>query len=121
MFTVLDAPVFHSSSPDFQTIMVSLEPMPQAVRYIFIIIRSDAAGNKIKKTTTSFNETFTDLEPGTWYTIKVHALDANGVPGDDKIKQQVTSKRQNSIFLNAHRYFFNRNFIIRYCNFLIFI
>lgn len=88
--TVLDAPVFHSSSPDFQTIMVSLEPMPQAVRYIFIIIRSDAAGNKIKKTTTSFNETFTDLEPGTWYTIKVHALDANGVPGDDKIKQQVT-------------------------------
>ncbi|XP_078264164.1 fibronectin type III domain-containing protein 7-like isoform X2 [Rhinoraja longicauda] len=88
--TVLDAPVFYASSPNFQTIMVSLEPVPEAVRYSFIIIRSDAVGNKIKKTTTSFNETFTDLDPGTWYTIKVHALDANGVPGDDNMKEQVT-------------------------------
>ncbi|XP_051868289.1 fibronectin type III domain-containing protein 7-like [Pristis pectinata] len=88
--TVLDAPVIHSSSPNFHTIMVSLEPVPQAVRYSFIIIRSDAVGNKIKKTTTSTNATFADLNPGTWYTIKAYALDANGISGDDKMKEQVT-------------------------------
>ncbi|XP_041064690.1 fibronectin type III domain-containing protein 7-like [Carcharodon carcharias] len=88
--TVLAAPVIHSFSPNFKTIMVNLEPVSQAVKYSFIIIRSDAVGNKIKKTITSTNVTFTDLEPGTWYTIKAHALDANGIPGDDKIKEQVT-------------------------------
>ncbi|XP_078417923.1 fibronectin type III domain-containing protein 7-like [Cetorhinus maximus] len=88
--TVLAAPVIHSFSPNFKTIMVNLEPVSQAVKYSFIIIRSDAVGNKIKKTITSTNVTFTDLDPGTWYTIKAHALDANGIPGDDKIKEQVT-------------------------------
>ncbi|GCB63905.1 hypothetical protein scyTo_0014696 [Scyliorhinus torazame] len=88
--TVLAAPVIHSSSPDFKTILVSLEPVPQAVKYSFIIIRSDAVGNKIKKTITSTNTSFTNLDPGVWYTIKAHALDANGIPGDDKIKEQIT-------------------------------
>ncbi|XP_072919519.1 fibronectin type III domain-containing protein 7 [Hemitrygon akajei] len=88
--TVLDAPVIHSSSTNFNIITVSLEPVSHAVKYSFIIIRSDAMGNKIKKTTTSTNVTFTDLDPGTWYTIKAHALDANGISGDDRIKEQVT-------------------------------
>ncbi|XP_020385177.2 fibronectin type III domain-containing protein 7 [Rhincodon typus] len=88
--TVLAAPVIHSSSPNFKTITVNLEPVSQAVKYSFIIIRSDAVGNKIKKTITSTNVSFTDLEPGTWYTITAHALDASGIPGDDKIKEQIT-------------------------------
>uniref|UniRef100_UPI00398EDC54 fibronectin type III domain-containing protein 7-like n=1 Tax=Pristiophorus japonicus TaxID=55135 RepID=UPI00398EDC54 len=88
--TVLAAPDIHSTSPNFSTIMVSLEPVSQAVKYSFIIIRSDAVGNKTKNTITSTNVTFTDLDPGIWYTIKAHALDANGIPGDDTIKEQIT-------------------------------
>ncbi|XP_067892590.1 fibronectin type III domain-containing protein 7-like isoform X3 [Heterodontus francisci] len=88
--TVLAAPVIHSTSPNSRTIMVSLEPVSQAVKYSFIIIRSDAVGNKIKKTITSTTVTFTDLDTGTWYTIIAHALDANGIPGDDRIKEQIT-------------------------------
>ncbi|XP_067845840.1 fibronectin type III domain-containing protein 7-like [Heptranchias perlo] len=88
--TVLAAPVIHSTSPNSNTIMVSLEPVSHAMKYSFIIIRSDGVGNKIKKTITSTNVTFTDLDPGTWYTIKAHALDANGIPGDDKMKEQIT-------------------------------
>ncbi|XP_078075310.1 fibronectin type III domain-containing protein 7-like [Mustelus asterias] len=88
--TVLAAPIIHSSSPNFKSIKVSLEPVYQAVKYNFIIIRSDGVGNKIIRTIASTNITVTNLDPGTWYTIKAHALDANGIPGDDKIKEQIT-------------------------------
>lgn len=57
------------------------------------LMRSDGLGRMLKENTTNTSLIFTNLDPGTLYTIKAYAWNANGMPGDDFTYNQRTSKK----------------------------
>lgn len=106
-FTVLAAPMLIANSPSCNNIVVSWNAVHMAVGFSVSIIRSDGLGNMLKENTTNNSLTFSSLDPGTLYTIKVYAWDINGIPGDDFTYNQRTSKKPASFCkeqLNFNKY-----------------
>ncbi|XP_074987684.1 fibronectin type III domain-containing protein 7 isoform X8 [Caretta caretta] len=89
--TVLAAPVLSVSSPSYDSIVVSWGAVYMAVGFSVSIMRSDGLGSMTKENTTHTSLVFTSLDPGTLYTIKAHAWNVNGIPGDDFTYNQITS------------------------------
>ncbi|XP_044883215.1 fibronectin type III domain-containing protein 7 isoform X3 [Mauremys mutica] len=89
--TVLAAPVLSVSSPSYDSIVVSWGAVYMAVGFSVSIMRSDGLGSMMKENTTHTSLVFTSLDPGTLYTIKAHAWNINGIPGDDFTLNQITS------------------------------
>ncbi|XP_032659625.2 fibronectin type III domain-containing protein 7 [Chelonoidis abingdonii] len=89
--TVLAAPVLSVSSPSYDSIVVSWGAVYMAVGFSVSIMRSDGLGSMLKENTTHTSLVFTSLDPGTLYTIKAHAWNVNGIPGDDFMYNQITS------------------------------
>lgn len=94
LFTVLAAPILTASSQSYDNIVVSWRAVYMAVGFFVSIMRSDGLGSMLKENTTNNSLIFSNLDPGTLYTIKAHAWDANGIPGDDFTYNQRTSKRK---------------------------
>ncbi|XP_077188913.1 fibronectin type III domain-containing protein 7 isoform X2 [Paroedura picta] len=88
--TVLAAPILTASSPGSGNIVVSWRAVYMAVGFFVSIMRSDGLGNMLKENTTNTSLVFSSLDPGTLYTIKAHAWDASGIPGDDVTYNQRT-------------------------------
>ncbi|XP_053549797.1 fibronectin type III domain-containing protein 7 [Bombina bombina] len=88
--TVLPAVSVAVTSPSSDSLSVSWQPVPSAILYSVSVMRSDGLGNRWNQNTTSLSLNFTMLDPGTIYTIKVHAWEANGTPGDDITYNQIT-------------------------------
>ncbi|KAM6454353.1 fibronectin type III domain-containing protein 7 [Liasis olivaceus] len=91
--TVLAAPVMIANSPSYNNIVVSWNAVYMAVGFFVSIMRSDGLGSMLKENTTNNSLTFSSLDPGTLYTIKVYAWDINGIPGDDFTYNQRTRPR----------------------------
>ncbi|CAI9552214.1 unnamed protein product [Staurois parvus] len=88
--TVLAAASVTVESFSSDSVSVGWQPVPSAVLYSVSVMRSDGSGTRWNQNTTSLSLNFTSLDPGTIYTIKVHAWDANGIPGDDITYSQIT-------------------------------
>ncbi|XP_064003177.1 fibronectin type III domain-containing protein 7 [Pogoniulus pusillus] len=88
--TVLAAPVLSVSSPTCDSIVVSWKAVYMAAGFSVSLMRSDGLGRMLKENTTNTSLTFTNLDPGTLYTIKAYAWNANGIPGDDFTSNQRT-------------------------------
>ncbi|XP_054836356.1 fibronectin type III domain-containing protein 7 [Eublepharis macularius] len=91
--TVLAALILMASSPSYDTIVVSWRAVYTAVGFFVSIMRSDGLGSMLKENTTNTSLVFSSLDPGTLYTIKAHAWDASGIPGDDITYNQRTRPR----------------------------
>ncbi|XP_063154431.1 fibronectin type III domain-containing protein 7 isoform X1 [Candoia aspera] len=91
--TVLAAPKLIANSPSCNNIVVSWNAVYMAVGFSVSIMRSDGLGSMLKENTTSNSLTFSSLDPGTLYTLKVYAWDINGIPGDDFTYNQRTRPR----------------------------
>ncbi|XP_075040275.1 fibronectin type III domain-containing protein 7 [Mixophyes fleayi] len=88
--TVLAAASITVESLTSGSVSVSWQPVPSAVLYSVSVMRSDGSGSRWNQNTTALSLNFTFLDPGTIYTIKVNAWDANGTPGDDITYNQIT-------------------------------
>ncbi|KAM6262236.1 fibronectin type III domain-containing protein 7 [Porphyrio hochstetteri] len=86
--TVLAAPVLSVSSPSCDSIAVSWKAVYMAAGFSVSLMRSDGLGRMLKENTTNSSWIFTNLDPGTLYTIKAYAWNVNGIPGDDFIYNQ---------------------------------
>uniref|UniRef100_A0A8C5QF79 Fibronectin type III domain containing 7 n=1 Tax=Leptobrachium leishanense TaxID=445787 RepID=A0A8C5QF79_9ANUR len=91
--TVLPAPLVSVVSSTSDSVTVSWEQVPSATSYFVSVMRSDGQGVRWNQNTTTMPITFAPLDAGTIYTIKVHAWDANGTPGDDNTQNQITRPR----------------------------
>ncbi|XP_024425752.2 fibronectin type III domain-containing protein 7 [Desmodus rotundus] len=91
--TVLAAPILEVSSPSSDSILVQWEDVHMAIGFSVSIMRANGLGRIWKENTTNTTLTFTSLDPGTLYTVKAYAWNANGTPGDDSICNQRTSPR----------------------------
>ncbi|XP_056354175.1 fibronectin type III domain-containing protein 7 isoform X2 [Oenanthe melanoleuca] len=89
--TVLAAPILSVRSPSCDSIAVSWKAVHTAAGFSVSLMRSDGLGRMLKQNTTNTSLIFTNLDPGTLYTIKAYAWNANGVPGDDFTYNQRTS------------------------------
>ncbi|XP_062353219.1 fibronectin type III domain-containing protein 7 isoform X3 [Cinclus cinclus] len=89
--TVLAAPILSVHSPSCDSIAVSWKAVHMAAGFSVSLMRSDGLGRMLKQNTTNTSLIFTNLDPGTLYTIKAYAWNANGMPGDDFIYNQRTS------------------------------
>ncbi|NWS29655.1 FNDC7 protein, partial [Polioptila caerulea] len=89
--TVLAAPILSVHSPSRDSIAVSWRAVHMAAGFSVSLMRSDGVGRMLKQNTTNTSLIFTNLDPGTLYTIKAYAWNANGVPGDDFTYNQRTS------------------------------
>ncbi|NWI92809.1 FNDC7 protein, partial [Pitta sordida] len=89
--TVLAAPILSVSSPSCDSIAVSWNSVYMAAGFSVSLMRSDGLGRVLKENTTNTSLIFTHLHPGTLYTIKAYAWNANGTPGDDFTYNQRTS------------------------------
>ncbi|NXE89402.1 FNDC7 protein, partial [Menura novaehollandiae] len=89
--TVLAAPILSVSSPSCDSIAVSWKAVHMAAGFSVSLMRSDGLGRMLKENTTNTSLIFTNLDPGTLYTIKAYAWNANGIPGDDFTYNQRTS------------------------------
>ncbi|XP_074402308.1 fibronectin type III domain-containing protein 7 isoform X2 [Zonotrichia albicollis] len=89
--TVLAAPILSVRSPSCDSIAVSWKAVPMAAGFSVSLMRSDGLGRVLKQNTTNTSLIFTNLDPGTLYTIKAYAWNANGMPGDDFTYNQRTS------------------------------
>ncbi|XP_063021639.1 fibronectin type III domain-containing protein 7 [Melospiza melodia melodia] len=89
--TVLAAPVLSVRSPSCDSIAVSWKAVPMAAGFSVSLMRSDGLGRVLRQNTTNTSLIFTNLDPGTLYTIKAYAWNANGMPGDDFTYNQRTS------------------------------
>ncbi|KAJ8390469.1 hypothetical protein AAFF_G00104040 [Aldrovandia affinis] len=87
--TVLPAPVLSSESPNNETIEVNWEAIEHAVMYS-LCLTMEGTDIEVKVNTNNTMMEFTNLEPGTNYTIKANAWDADSIPGDDVTIVQVT-------------------------------
>ncbi|MEE6519413.1 hypothetical protein FKM82_031218 [Ascaphus truei] len=88
--TVLAAASVSVYSSSSNSVSVSWQPVPSAVSYAVSVMRSNGLGSRWNQNTTSMSLNFTTLDPSTVYTIKVHAWDTNGTPGDDITYNQIT-------------------------------
>ncbi|XP_069497963.1 fibronectin type III domain-containing protein 7-like [Ambystoma mexicanum] len=88
--TVLPPANVGVSSPSSSSVQVQWDPVDGAVSYSVSIMRSDGLGNRTTVNSTVSPLTVTGLDPGTPYTITVHAWDANGNAGDIITLNQVT-------------------------------
>ncbi|XP_075278387.1 fibronectin type III domain-containing protein 7 isoform X5 [Opisthocomus hoazin] len=88
--TVLAAPVLSVSSPSCDSIAVSWKAVYMAAGFSVSLVRSDGLGRMLKENTTNTSLIFTNLDPGTLYTIKAYAWNVNGIPGDDFTYNQRT-------------------------------
>ncbi|NXE22359.1 FNDC7 protein, partial [Ardeotis kori] len=91
--TVLAAPVLSVRSPSCDSIAVSWKAVYMAAGFSVSLTRSDGLGRMLKENTTNTSLIFTDLDPGTLYTIKAYAWNVNGIPGDDFTYHQRTSPK----------------------------
>ncbi|XP_064928492.1 fibronectin type III domain-containing protein 7 isoform X3 [Columba livia] len=89
--TVLAAPVLSVSSPSCDSIAVSWKAVYMAAGFSVSLMRSDGLGRMLKENTTNTSLIFTNLDPGTLYTIKAYAWNVDGIPGDDFTYNQRTS------------------------------
>ncbi|XP_075012580.1 fibronectin type III domain-containing protein 7 isoform X5 [Calonectris borealis] len=89
--TVLAAPILSVSSPSCDSIAVSWKAVYMAAGFSVSLMRSDGLGRMLKENTTNTSLIFTNLDPGTLYTIKAYAWNVNGIPGDDFAYNQRTS------------------------------
>ncbi|XP_032856628.2 fibronectin type III domain-containing protein 7 isoform X3 [Tyto alba] len=89
--TVLAAPILSVSSPSCDSIAVSWKAVYMAAGFSVSLMRSDGLGRMLKENTTNTSLIFTNLDPGTLYTIKAYAWNVNGIPGDDFTSNQRTS------------------------------
>ncbi|NXO68791.1 FNDC7 protein, partial [Phainopepla nitens] len=89
--TVLAAPILSVCSPSCDSIAVSWKAVHMAAGFSVSLMRSDGLGRMLKQNTTNTSLIFTNLDPGTLYTIKAYAWNANGMPGDDVTYNQRTS------------------------------
>ncbi|NXT13116.1 FNDC7 protein, partial [Prunella fulvescens] len=89
--TVLAAPILSVHSPRCDSIAVSWKAVHMAAGFSVSLMRSDGLGRMLKQNTTNTSLIFTNLDPGTLYTIKAYAWNANGMPGDDFTYNQRTS------------------------------
>ncbi|XP_041276586.1 fibronectin type III domain-containing protein 7 [Onychostruthus taczanowskii] len=89
--TVLAAPILSVRSPSCGSIAVSWKAVHMAAGFSVSLVRSDGLGRMLKQNTTNTSLIFTNLDPGTLYTIKAYAWNANGMPGDDFTYNQRTS------------------------------
>ncbi|NXP66791.1 FNDC7 protein, partial [Chloropsis cyanopogon] len=89
--TVLAAPVLSVRSLSCDSIAVSWKAVRMAAGFSVSLMRSDGLGRMLKQNTTNTSLIFTNLDPGTLYTIKAYAWNANGMPGDDFTYNQRTS------------------------------
>ncbi|NXH61978.1 FNDC7 protein, partial [Rhabdornis inornatus] len=89
--TVLAAPILSVHSPSCDSIAVSWKSVHMAAGFSVSLMRSDGLGRMLKQNTTNTSLIFTNLDPGTLYTIKAYAWNANGMPGDDFTYNQRTS------------------------------
>ncbi|NXB07827.1 FNDC7 protein, partial [Cnemophilus loriae] len=89
--TVLAAPILSVHSPRCDSIAVSWKAVHMAAGFSVSLMRSDGLGRMLKENTTNTSLIFTNLDPGTLYTIKAYAWNANGMPGDDFTYNQRTS------------------------------
>ncbi|KAM7046529.1 fibronectin type III domain-containing protein 7 isoform 2-T2 [Acridotheres tristis] len=89
--TVLAAPILSVHSPSCDSIAVSWKAVHMAAGFSVSLMRSDGLGRMLKQNTTNTSLIFTNLDPGTLYTIKAYAWNANGMPGDDFTYNQRTS------------------------------
>ncbi|XP_038001016.1 fibronectin type III domain-containing protein 7 isoform X3 [Motacilla alba alba] len=88
--TVLAAPILSVHSPSCDSIAVSWKAVHMAAGLSVSLMRSDGLGRMLKQNTTNSSLIFTNLDPGTLYTIKAYAWNANGMPGDDFTYNQRT-------------------------------
>ncbi|NXP86582.1 FNDC7 protein, partial [Passerina amoena] len=89
--TVLAAPILSVHSLSCDSIAVSWKAVHMAAGFSVSLMRSDGLGRVLKQNTTNTSLIFTNLDPGTLYTIKAYAWNANGMPGDDFTYNQRTS------------------------------
>ncbi|XP_032551897.1 fibronectin type III domain-containing protein 7 isoform X3 [Chiroxiphia lanceolata] len=88
--TVLAAPILSVSSPNCDSIALSWKAVYMAAGFSVSLMRSDGLGRMLRENTTNTSLIFTNLDPGTLYTIKAYAWNANGMPGDDFTYNQRT-------------------------------
>ncbi|XP_051661240.1 fibronectin type III domain-containing protein 7 isoform X3 [Manacus candei] len=88
--TVLAAPILSVSSPSCDSIALSWKAVYMAAGFSVSLMRSDGLGRMLRENTTNTSLIFTNLDPGTLYTIKAYAWNANGMPGDDFTYNQRT-------------------------------
>ncbi|XP_071984723.1 fibronectin type III domain-containing protein 7-like isoform X1 [Engystomops pustulosus] len=88
--TVLAPPSVTVESSSSDSVSVRWQPVPSAFLYTVSVMRSDGSGSRLNQNTTTLSLNFTSLDPSTIYTIKVHAWDAKGTPGDDITYNQIT-------------------------------
>ncbi|KAM4774191.1 fibronectin type III domain-containing protein 7 isoform 5-T10 [Cyanocitta cristata] len=91
--TVLAAPILSVHSLSCDSIAVSWKAVHMAAGFSVSLMRSDGLGRMLKENTTNTSLIFTNLDPGTLYTIKAYAWNANGMPGDDFTYNQRTSPK----------------------------
>lgn len=96
--TVLAAPILSVRSLTCDSIALSWKAVPMAAGFSVSLMRSDGLGRMLKQNTTNTSLIFTNLDPGTLYTIKAYAWNANGMPGDDFAYNQRTSKKFSFLF-----------------------
>ncbi|NXO88333.1 FNDC7 protein, partial [Certhia brachydactyla] len=89
--TALAAPILSVHSLSCDSIAVSWKAVHMAAGFSVSLMRSDGLGRMLKQNTTNTSLVFTNLDPGTLYTIKAYAWNANGMPGDDFTYNQRTS------------------------------
>ncbi|KAK0153691.1 Fibronectin type III domain-containing protein 7 [Merluccius polli] len=87
--TVVVAPELETRSDTNSTITVTWDPVEHAVQYTLYIIR-EGSNTILKINTTGTEETFDQLEAGTWYSIKGTAWDEYGRLGDHNTTRQIT-------------------------------
>ncbi|XP_016147371.1 fibronectin type III domain-containing protein 7-like [Sinocyclocheilus grahami] len=88
--TVLVAPDLISSSPSSDIIVIEWNPVDHAVLYSLVMIMEGST--RVRLNTSETNMTFTDLQPGTTYSIKGNAWDPDGNQGDDITVYQITQE-----------------------------
>ncbi|XP_063283409.1 fibronectin type III domain-containing protein 7 [Pelobates fuscus] len=88
--TVLPGPLVTVISSSSDSLTVSWELDSLAESYFVSVMRSDGQGIRWNQNVTTTPIIFTSLDPGTIYTIKVHAWNVDGTPGDDSTKNQIT-------------------------------
>ncbi|XP_068878576.1 fibronectin type III domain-containing protein 7 isoform X4 [Aphelocoma coerulescens] len=88
--TVLAAPILSVHSLSCDSIAVSWKAVHMAAGFSVSLMRSDGLGRMLKENTTNTSLIFANLDPGTLYTIKAYAWNANGMPGDDFTYNQRT-------------------------------